>query len=183
PGYDLVAQAVTGLLVTGGRSDDDGVPVPITPAVADYGTGLTMAMAVCAALFARERTGRGQKVESTLLGTSLALQGAGFLRTGVKSTADTEQLDGQISPAQRRALAAYYRAYRTKDSMIAVACLTPALRRKMAAAIGVHDPRHERDIPRPGAEAIAIAEEFTGEVVDRPPERPNAAGLGVPDRA
>src|SRR5207302_153028 len=93
PGYDLIAQAVTGLLISSGRADEDGIPVPITPAVADFATGLTMAMAVCAALFARERTGKGQKVESTLLGTSLALQGTGFMRTGVKTTADTDRLE------------------------------------------------------------------------------------------
>ena len=78
PGYDLVAQAMTGLLLTGARRDEDGVPLPLTPAIADYGTGLTMAFAVCAALFARERTGIGQKVEATLLATSLAFQGTGF---------------------------------------------------------------------------------------------------------
>src|SRR5256885_4202237 len=132
PGYDLIAQAVTGLLVSGGRKDDEGLPVPLTPAIADFGTGLTMAMAVCAALFARERTGLGQKVEATLLGTSLAFQGAGFMRTGLPTSADTERLDTDISPAQRRALAAYYPVYRTKDSTIAIACLTPVLRREPA---------------------------------------------------
>lgn len=141
PGYDLVAQAVTGLLLTGQRRDDAGIPMPITPALADFGTGLTMAFAVCAALFARERTGVGQKVEATLLATSLAFQGSGFLRTGtdsgpaVAATAATSPLG--------RAASAYYRAYRTADSMVAIACLTPVLRRRFADAIGVDDPRQD----------------------------------------
>ena len=183
PGYDLIAQAVTGLLLTSGRKDDDGLPVPMTPAIADYATGLTMAMAVCAALFARERTGVGQKVEATLLGTSLALQGSGFMRTEVVTTRDTDRLDGALTPSQRRALAAYYRVYRTKDSMIAVACLTPVLRRKMAAAIGVEDERHVRELPRLSDEAIAVGEKFTAEVSARMAERTTAEWLAVLDAA
>ncbi len=57
PGYDLIAQAVSGLMLTGQRVDFDGVPMPLTPAIGDYGTGIVIA-AVCAALFARERTGQ-----------------------------------------------------------------------------------------------------------------------------
>ena len=183
PGYDLIAQAVTGLLMTSGRKDEEGLPVPMTPAIADYATGLTMAMAVCAALYARERTGVGQKVEATLLGTSLALQGSGFLRTGVKTTQETDRLDGELTVAQRRALAAYYRVYRTSDSMIAVACLTPVLRRKMADAVGVKDERHVRSIPRLSEEAIAIATSFTAEVTARMAERTTAEWLAVFDAA
>ena len=183
PGYDLIAQAVTGLLVSGGRKDDEGLPVPLTPAIADFGTGLTMAMAVCAALFARERTGLGQKVEATLLGTSLAFQGAGFMRTGLPTSADTERLDTDISPAQRRALAAYYRVYRTKDSMIAIACLTPVLRRKLAAAVGVEDERHARELPRLGPEAVEIAVKFTAAVTARMLERTTDEWMKVLDEA
>jgi crotonobetainyl-CoA:carnitine CoA-transferase CaiB-like acyl-CoA transferase len=142
-----------------------------------------MAMSVCAALFARERTGVGQKVEATLLGTSLALQGSGFMRTGLVTTRDTERLDGELTAAQRRALAAYYRVYRTKDTMIAVACLTPVLRRKMAVALGVEDERHVRELPRLGEEAIAIAERFTAEVTARLAERTTAEWLDVLDAA
>ena len=182
-GYDLIAQAMTGLLLTTGRTDEEGIPLPMTPAIADFATGLTMAMAVCAALFAREQTGRGQKVEATLLGTSLALQGSGFMRTGIPTGVDTEALGGEITPQQRRALGAYYRAYRTKDSMIAVACLTPVLRRKMASAIEVADERHEREIPRLSPEAIAIAERFTAEVTERFAERTTEEWLAVLDAA
>src|SRR5439155_12007464 len=132
PGYDLAAQAATGLLLTSGQKYSDGIPIPMTPAIADYGTGLTMAMAVSAALFARERTGVGQKIEATLLATSLAIQGSQFLRlTGASSAVTADELAG-LPESQRRALASYYRVYRTKDSMIAIACLTPVLRRKMA---------------------------------------------------
>lgn len=182
PGYDLVAQAMTGLLVTGGRRDDEGLPIPLTPAIADYGTGLTMAFAVCAALFARERTGVGQKVEATLLATSLALQTNGFMRTGIDSGRVVEDDSGE-SLRKARAMNAYYRVYRTSDSMIAVACLTPALRRKMATALGVDDPRHSRRIAKNSDEATAVAVAFAGAVAARLEERTTEEWLAVLDDA
>jgi crotonobetainyl-CoA:carnitine CoA-transferase CaiB-like acyl-CoA transferase len=182
PGYDLIAQAMTGLLLTGGRRDDDGVPLPITPALADYGTGLTMAFAVCAALFARERTGVGQKVEATLLATALAFQTTGFLRTGIATGRTVEADVGDTQPTAR-AMNAYYRVYNTKDSMIAVACLTPALRRKMAVAIDVPDPRHERKIDRDSPEATDIAVAYAKAVTERMAEKTTDEWLAVLDAA
>jgi len=182
PGYDLVAQAVTGLLLSGGRKDPDGMPLPITPALADYGTGLTMAMAVCAALYARERTGVGQKIEATLLATSLAFQTALFIKTGVQARPGREE-DASAASSDRatRARNAYYRAYSTKDTMIAVACLTPVLRRKMASAIQVYDPRHDREIPATSEEGRRVAVEFMDAVTERMTERTTAEWLEVFD--
>jgi crotonobetainyl-CoA:carnitine CoA-transferase CaiB-like acyl-CoA transferase len=148
----------------------------MTPAIADYGTGLVIAFAVCAALFARERTGEGQKIETTLLGTSLALQGAGFLRSDVDLG---HVIDPEASSRERRPLAAYYRVYLTKDSMIAVACLTPVLRRKMADAVGVEDPRHTREIPRNDPEHLAVARTFSAAVAERMLEKTTDEWLGV----
>ncbi len=181
PGYDLIAQAVTGLMLTGGRIDADGVPMPLTPAVGDYGTGLVLALAICAALFARERTGEGQKVETTLLGTSLALQTASFMRTTVASA--TSEASVAASSAEARAMNAYYRVYRTKDSLVAVACLTPTLRRKMAVAIEVPDVRHDRKIARDSDEGREAAFAFTAAAIERFAERTTEEWLEVFDAA
>lgn len=181
PGYDLIAQAVTGLMLTGQRVDLEGVPMPLTPAIGDYGTGLVIAMAVCAALFARARTGRGQKVDTTLLGTSLALQTALFMRTEVASRS-AETTVSSNSP-QARALNAYYRVYHTKDSMVAVACLSPTLRRRLVDAIGVPDVRQERKIPRDSEEGLLAAAEFTAAAAQRFLERTTAEWLELFDSA
>ena len=76
PGYDIVAQGVTGLMTSEAKMKDDGTPEQIvsTP-IADYSTGIAMAWGVSAALYHRERTGRGQKIEASLLGSALAVQG------------------------------------------------------------------------------------------------------------
>ncbi len=179
PGYDLIAQAVTGLMLTGGRADADGVPVPVSPAIGDYATGLVIAMAVCAALFAREQTGLGQKVDTTLLGTSLALQTASFMQTEVGAPSPQANAAGRDA----RAVNAYYRVYRTKDSMIAVACLTPALRRKMAEAIGVHDVRNERTIARDSEEGREVGRSVTAAAIERFAERTTGEWLEVFDLA
>jgi formyl-CoA transferase len=182
PGYDLIAQAVTGLMVTGGRVDLDGVPMPLTPAIGDYATGLIIAMAACAALFERERSGVGQKVETTLLGTSLALQIATFMRTEIATPPPTEGSASSASP-EARAMNAYYRVYRTKDTMIAVACLTPTLRRKMADALGVVDVRHERKIPRDSDEGREAALRFTEAAIERFLEKTTAEWIDDLDAA
>ena len=73
PGYDIVVQAMSGLLAAD-RKLVDGVPqVMSATAVADYATGLSIAWAVCAALFARERSGAGQKIDTMLLASALAV--------------------------------------------------------------------------------------------------------------
>ncbi len=72
PAFDLAAQAQGGLLsVTGER---DGYPLPAGAAVADYVGALNLATAVISALFSRERTGKGQKIDTSLLGGQIAMQ-------------------------------------------------------------------------------------------------------------
>ena len=181
PGYDLIAQAITGLMLTGGRADAEGVPMPLTPAIGDYSTGLIIALAICAALFARTQTGHGQKVDTTLLGTSLALQVSQFMRTDV--AAPSAEGSASSTAADARAANAYYRVYRTKDSMVAVACLTPTLRRKMAQAIEVHDVRHDRKIDRDSDEGRQVAVEFTKAAIERFAERTTEEWLVAFDEA
>src|ERR671928_113946 len=68
---DHVIQAMTGF---GGNQADlkTGVPVLVQQAVVDKVTGLTAAQAISAALFERERTGRGQVIEIPMLYAGLA---------------------------------------------------------------------------------------------------------------
>lgn len=83
PGYDLLVQAVGGLMsVTGPGA---GEPVKAGVALVDVLTGLHAAIGVLAALRARETTGRGQLVEVNLLGTllsSMVNQSVGYTAAG-----------------------------------------------------------------------------------------------------
>jgi crotonobetainyl-CoA:carnitine CoA-transferase CaiB-like acyl-CoA transferase len=84
PGYDLLAQAVGGLMsITG---DPDGPPQKVGVAVVDVLTGLFASVGVLAALHSRGATGRGQHVEVDLLScllSSLVNQGSAYTAGGV----------------------------------------------------------------------------------------------------
>ncbi|TFZ04538.1 CaiB/BaiF CoA transferase family protein [Ramlibacter rhizophilus] len=74
PGYDIAAQAESGLMSVTGEPDrlPQKVGVPIVDAAAAH----VGAQAVLAALYGRERTGRGETLETSLLETALHLQAA-----------------------------------------------------------------------------------------------------------
>jgi CoA:oxalate CoA-transferase len=66
-GYDLIGQAYAG--VTDGIGEPDRAPAVIGMAIGDVSTGVAAAMAVCAALVHRERTGEGQYLDASLIDT------------------------------------------------------------------------------------------------------------------
>ena len=79
PGYDMILQAMTGIM-TAESKVSNGAPMHVVSSpFVDTSAGLCLAWCVCAALFHRERTGRGQKVETTLLGLALAMLGMRFV--------------------------------------------------------------------------------------------------------
>lgn len=157
PGYDLIVQAVTGLLSTDGKRSEAGVPAPMSPPAADYGTGYTIAWAACAGLFSRERTGQGVKIEASLLAVALGMVSYGFMEMPdlpspdvverVRNTWREGAAKVDVERHHREELSraasvnAYYRCYETADSLIAVAALSDPLRRKFLAVVGLEDPR------------------------------------------
>jgi succinate--hydroxymethylglutarate CoA-transferase len=71
PGYDFILQAESGLMSICG--EPDGVPTKYGVAIVDVCTGMLASNAILAAINARHRTGKGQKVELSLYETSLAM--------------------------------------------------------------------------------------------------------------
>ncbi|MFH5823081.1 CaiB/BaiF CoA transferase family protein [Georgenia sp. AZ-5] len=72
PGQDLLIQALTGLIWAGGQ--DHQVPRPAGAAVVDQHAALLLAAGILGALLHRERTGKGQEVEVTMVEAALDLQ-------------------------------------------------------------------------------------------------------------
>ncbi len=70
PGYDLLAQAASGLMAITG--EPDGEPMKVGVALSDVMTAHDAAGAICAALYARERGGRGARIEVSLFSSTLA---------------------------------------------------------------------------------------------------------------
>mgnify|MGYP000093613030 CR=1 FL=1 len=71
PGYDAVLQAMCGLMSINGSQDSGATRVGVP--IVDYVTGYNALVGVLLALAARERSGRGQRVEATLFDTALGL--------------------------------------------------------------------------------------------------------------
>ena len=81
--YDHVIQATSGIMAMTGTKDVH--PVKLGSPVVDYSTGMTGAFALSAALFQRERTGRGQRIDMAMLDVAMILMSSlltGYLRNG-----------------------------------------------------------------------------------------------------
>src|SRR4029453_16766422 len=75
PGYDIILQAASGLMSAAGTASAAGVPQTIGgTAVVDFSAALTMAWSICAALYARVQTGAGQRIDTSLFGSAMAIQ-------------------------------------------------------------------------------------------------------------
>ncbi|MFG2886501.1 CaiB/BaiF CoA transferase family protein [Streptomyces sp. NPDC048297] len=136
PGYDMVAQASAGLMSLTG--EPDGPPVKAGYAMGDLGAALFGLSGVTAALFARERTGRGQYVTTSLYESQLALHinwATGYFATGERP--------GRLGSGHPSLVP--YQAYPAADGHFVIAVGNDALFRRLCAALGhdewAHDPR------------------------------------------
>ncbi len=75
-GYDRLHQAYTGIM--GNNDLADGTPTPLPFFLADEAIPVMMAYGITLALLARERTGQGQKVETSQLDAQIAMQSLHF---------------------------------------------------------------------------------------------------------
>jgi crotonobetainyl-CoA:carnitine CoA-transferase CaiB-like acyl-CoA transferase len=87
PGYDILAQAEAGVMSFTG--EPGGGPLRFPIAIADMTTGMYSAMGILGALFARERTGKGEYLDMALFDsqlTWLSNVGSSYLNAGVSPT-------------------------------------------------------------------------------------------------
>jgi formyl-CoA transferase/CoA:oxalate CoA-transferase len=135
-GYDAVMQAEGGLMSVTGDPDRPGVRMGV--AITDMVAGLYCAQGISAALFARERSGHGQRVDIGMLDTTAALltyQAGNFFATG-----NVPQRKGN-----QHATIAPYEVFSTIDGEIVVAVGNDGIWRRFCGAIGLPemaaDPR------------------------------------------
>jgi crotonobetainyl-CoA:carnitine CoA-transferase CaiB-like acyl-CoA transferase len=129
PGFDPLLQAMSGIMTLQGFG---GPPQYLRLAVTDYYTAALAAQAILAALYVRERTDRGQRVETSLLHASLALQSGSVVEYPGKPTI------ARINPT--------YRLYQAGDGQwFFLACGNQSFWVKLCKALDVNeladDPR------------------------------------------
>jgi len=106
--YDHVIQATSGIMAMTGTKDFN--PVMFGAPAIDYATGTTGAFALSAALFQRERSGRGQRIDMAMLDVAMILMSShltGYLRNGTHP-----------KPHGNRHAHATNGAYETKDGLL-----------------------------------------------------------------
>jgi crotonobetainyl-CoA:carnitine CoA-transferase CaiB-like acyl-CoA transferase len=79
PGFDPLLQARSGAMAAQGGMEHGHPPVYFTVAICDYAAALLAVYGICTALVERERSGRGQRVETTLAQAALAVQAGEFI--------------------------------------------------------------------------------------------------------
>ena len=162
PAYDLIAQALSGLLLAHPRVGDS-VPERLGGlALADFTAGLLAALAVTAGLLAPER-GAAPELEVSLLGAALALQAQRFVRIEDRDEPGSEAEHEPAGSAEldRRANATrtleeldpYYRSHDCSDGFIALACLNPEQRRGVCEVLGLVDAHTDNPQREPSDEA------------------------------
>lgn len=152
-GYDLIAQAASGLLLADVREDDEVPRRSGGIAMADLTAGLLTLSSVLAGLTDRHRRDAGDEdaqargFEVSLLGSSLAVQVQRFISVGPAEPAGTaastdrsllRELGHQVTQSDE--LEPYYRCYEAADGYLALACLNLDQRLRVQRLLDVSDP-------------------------------------------
>ena len=127
PGYDPLVQAFSGIMEMTGH--DDGPPTRCAPSVVDLGTGQWVALGVVAALLARSRGQRVDRLETALVDTAFSL---------VAYQATTAAVTGRRPPkaGSGNPIAAPYQCYPASDGHLLIAAANQRLWEATAHALG-----------------------------------------------
>ena len=152
PGMDLMMAAYSGITPSG----PDG-PVDLENPVIDYMAAMSLAWGVSTALYHRERTGDGQRIDVSLLQSALVVQNnfvnhidvidsawrRPFVEKAKKALAEgatwREVADIKAEMMPHAFQRAYYGFYRTSDGFIAIAAPAKGLRERVVKVLEIED--------------------------------------------
>lgn len=143
PSYDVVAQALSGLMsITG---EPEGNPVLVGDSVGDSVSGLFAAWAICAALFQKEKTGQGNYIDVAMFDSLFSL-----LPTALANWQAFDKIPQRSG--SHHPLSAPFGSYQAQDGQYMLAVANDSLFSKLLAVIGqenlVSDPRFQTDRDR-----------------------------------
>lgn len=153
PGFDLIAQAMSGIMSATGHPGHE--PVKSSIPIADLGAGLFASYAILSALIGRQTTGRGQFVDASLFEAALGLS--------VWETTElwaTGKPAGPIGTANR--MSAPYQAVKASDGYFVIGAANEKLWLKLCEIVGrpdlPSDPRFATNSDRMKNREVLIAE-------------------------
>ncbi|MEM8683277.1 MAG: CoA transferase [Pseudomonadota bacterium] len=150
-GFDGVGQAMSGAAFMTGQP---GQPAKAAAPYVDYSTAVLAAFGTLAALFDRERTGKGQEVQASLLGTAMSVFASHLIEEGTTGI-------GRPPTGNRVQTSGPSDVFETRDGHVLIHVVGGGLFRRIATLIGAEDwlddPRFDSDISR-GAHRDALCE-------------------------
>jgi crotonobetainyl-CoA:carnitine CoA-transferase CaiB-like acyl-CoA transferase len=141
PGFDSVGQAMSGAMYMSGLPD---APVRATVNYVDVSTAQACAMGTLAALWARERSGRGQLVEGSLLGSGLIHTNSILIEQAVRAP-------DRVPQGNRGYLAAPGDLFRTRTGWLVVQSVGQAMFERWCDMVGRVDLKAD---PRLASDAL-----------------------------
>jgi len=136
PAYDMIAQAMGGVMSLTGHAG--GAPTRVGTSTGDITAALFATIGVATALYDREKTGRGQKVDVAMLDSQV-----GVLENAISRYVATGEVPGKLG--SRHPSIAPFAAFATKDGHIALAAGNDDLFARIARVLGreewAADPR------------------------------------------
>ncbi len=181
PGYDFVIQAASGLMsITGAPDDEGGAPTKVGVAISDVVSGMLGAVSVLAALVGREREagptpGRGQRIDISLLGATLA-----SLVNQAQNAFVTGVAPGRLGNAHPNIVP--YETFATADGAVAIAVGSTRQWPRLCAALGLASLADDRRFATNG-DRVEHRAELRPILAARFLERPTAEWLTALDAA
>ncbi|HEY8840899.1 MAG TPA: CoA transferase, partial [Candidatus Dormibacteraeota bacterium] len=156
-GYDVMVSALAGMMSITGMPG--GPPVKTGVALLDVATGLHAATAICAALYERERSGKGQRIELSLLGVQLAtlINAASVYLVGGEAMGPQGNAHDAIVP---------YRAFRAADGYILIGAANDSMFTRLCDVLGVPELAHDRKFDT-NAHRVAHRQELEAAIGER----------------
>lgn len=128
PGYDPVAQAMSGIMINTGEPDRP--PVRVLPTMVDYLVGNHMAYAIALALLDRQKTGKGKHFDIALLDVAIMQMGQFFAMYSMTGELPSRMGSGYLA-------AAPYQAFETKDGYVYIAVTTNEMWKNLCQALNL----------------------------------------------
>src|SRR5581483_4290601 len=151
PGYDLIVQAWGGLMSITGTPQSG--PLKVGVAIIDLVAGLMLGKSIVAALYAREKNGLGQKIDTSLMGAEVAVlinAGSNYLMSG--------KVPGRWGNAHPTIVP--YQSFQTADSYLVIGVASEGIWQRFCKAIGqaelANDARFAKNADRVANRQVLI---------------------------